>query len=316
MVTAMTDSERVAKLASTSASKTSGLLVLSTDSFQRYAEASVRSYSLFVFFTADPSLCEPCAGMQNAIATVARAYRDLPKRKQSRHPVFFAALKLNPQTDQPFLARYKLERVPLLYHVSPRTKMPRTLDGIDNYDVMNNGIGGNAIRRFVNSRVGSSLHVVRANEVIQFRATVNKYKPVIGLIGLLLASLVVRYNVYKHSMLWFCLIVAVYIFSVGGGHFSWIHDTPIYKINRDGIPEFIASGARSQFVAEGFFVSVTCVSISALIILIQEMNSWMPYKSMQGMVGLILVAAAYVAISLLLSLYYMKMPGYLQYNEI
>ncbi len=290
--------------------------MLSTDSFHRYAEATPRSYSLFVFFTADNSICEPCGGMQRSMAEVARAYHDLPSRKQARHPVFFAALKLSPQTDQHFLARYSLERVPLLYHVSPHASMPRQLTGADNYDVMRLGIGANSIRAFVNERVGAQLKVVRANEVIQFRATVNKYKPMLFTLGALGVALVVRLGLYKSPLMWFCCVVAVYIFSVGGGHFSWIHDTPIYKINRDGLPEFIAGGARSQFVAEGFFVSVTCVSISALIILVQEMNSWVPYKSMQGMVGLFLTGCTFLAIWILLSLYSMKMPGYLQYNEI
>lgn len=301
--TADTDAERVAKLSKVVASKESGMLSFSIETFMKYIEAPGRSFSAFVFFTADGSICQPCPQMQHAVSKVAQEYRNLPKSQRANRPVFFASLKLS-GADQEFLQRYGIDKVPVLYHFNPRSQYPTQLEGPDAYQVVSLGLGVNNIRQFVNARVGSQFRIVRSNYDVPFVSTVRKWRPMLIAAFVLGAVAVIRAHLYASPMFWFVTVVAVYIFSVGGGHFSWIHDTPLFRVNRDGLPEFFAGGARTQFVAEGFLVSIACVMISAFVILIQEMPHFIDNKSLQGAGGITLTLMIYFLISMLMALYH------------
>jgi len=293
-------------LATLQRSQGGGLITLTKGTFRKYIEgSSTRDYSLFVYFTADSSICQPCAAMQSEVDRVSREFHASGGAGKKKS-VYFAALKLS-TADQDFLAAYQIQRVPLFYYFNTNTRYPRAIgDAGDRnmYDVAHNGMASNAIKAFVNARSGSSMRVIRGNYAVPFRAAVNSLKPLIG--GVLAVALagVLRTGIWRNNFFWFGILVFIYIFSVGGGHFSWIHDTPIYKVNQHGVPEFIAGGARSQYVAEGFFVSVTCVSISALIILVQEMPKFVPSGSTQSLIGISLSACTFFAISALLALYH------------
>lgn len=299
---ASSDADRISKMTSTVSSKASGMLNFNFDTFEKYIEAKQRSYGVFVYFSADSSICKPCAAMEKAVSRIAVEHRSLPARSQGRQPTFFAVMKLSGQ-DAEFLQRYGIRQVPLLHYFSPRAR-PGPLGGANLFDVQKEGFGPNQLRQFVNDRVGSNLRVKLANYHVPFVSTVKEFQYVFLGAGILGGSLALRTRAYAHPMFWFVCVVAVYIFSVGGGHYSWIHNTPLYVVNRDGNTEFMAGGSRSQYAAEGFFVSVTCVIISLCIILIQEMPNLVEFKAVQSMGGLMLAAMAYVAISILLTLYH------------
>lgn len=304
---AQSDKQRLANLESVRSSKRSNMLKLNIDSFRKYIEAAPRSYSLIVMFSADPSMCRPCEMMRRQLESVAAEYYALPENRRGSTPVYFAELKVA-LTDQAFLGEYSVTHVPILYHFAAgkAKSYPSKLKhkSINSYDIQGKGIGINQVKQFVNERVGSKLKVVIGGYTIPFVDTVRAVMPIIVLACAAFGAFVAYKGLYKQPMLWFALVMAVYIFSVGGGHFSWIHKVPLAAVNVNGQMEFIASGSRSQYVAEGFFVSVTCVCISALILLIQELPTAIPNKSGQTVAGLILAFMTYVAIAALLVMYY------------
>ncbi|PXF48881.1 putative dolichyl-diphosphooligosaccharide--protein glycosyltransferase subunit 3 [Gracilariopsis chorda] len=312
------DSKRLAQLERRRDRSPSGLIPFNIEEFQDVVEAAPRSYSLFVMFSADSSLCQPCASTKRIIGMIAKEYYALPSSKSSSKPVFFAVVNVK-TTDQEFLIRYGLRHVPVFYHFgrSKSKTYPKQLDerSADNYPVQA-GLGANTLREFINSRCGSRLRVVRGNYQIPFVETVRMFKPFILFGVLAIAAVVVFTGAYKSPMLWFAVVMLIYIFSVGGGHYSWIHNSPLAVVNQHGVTEYIAGGSRSQYVAEGFFVSATCVSISILVILVQELPSVIPNKHGQTAAGLFFLFLTSVAITFLLTLYHSKMPQYLQYNEL
>lgn len=283
----------------------SQVLSLSIGEFEKYVERAPREYTLIVMFTADASMCKPCAPMLLAIEKIAKEYEELPDRKKSRMPVFFASLKVSPN-DQAFLAKYSMQHVPILYafRAGNTRNFPSPLNdnSPDNYQIQQFGILPNQMKNFVNARTSSSLSVVRSGQ-IPFVPYVRAVMPIILVFVGFAVFVGVASGAYKRPMVWFGLVMLVYIFSVGGGFFSWIHNQPLAVVDSNGITQYFAEGSRSQYVGEGFFVSVTCVSISVLVILIQELPWVLPYKSGQSAIGLSMIMMTFVAIVALLSLY-------------
>lgn len=307
-VHAQSDNERLDRLQEVQQSKSSKLLTLSLETFRKYIEAAPRSYSMFVLFVAEANYCQMCQPMRAQWTNVAREYAALSSRQKASKPVFFAELKISP-SDRQFLEQYHIEHVPILYYFpagkSRRFPAPLLESSPDNYNAQQLGISANQLKDFVNKRCGSKMKVIKGGYQIPFVEPVKAWMPVILTFVALCAAIAVYSGLYKNPMMWYSLVVLVYIFSVGGGHYSWIHQSPLAAVNQNGFYEFIAGGARSQFVAEGFFVSATCVGISVLVILIQQLPKVIPEKSVQTGVGLLMVGMTIVLIVALLSLYTM-----------
>lgn len=309
LVQADSDSQRLSTLSSLKmdhGAASSNLITFDIDSFEEYVESAPRSYHIFVLFTADPSMCVPCAPMRKQLQQVAMEYENLSQRKKSSKPTFFAELKIS-ASDQMLLQKYGIRHVPLFYvfQSSSSRIYPTVLrDGaLDNYPLQQRGMGANQLKEFVNARVGSKLTVVRGGYPIPFKQKVRDFMPVILMSVALAVVIAIATEAYKNPMVWFGLVVLVYIFSVGGGHFSWIHNTPLAYVNQNGGWQFFANGSRSQYVAEGFFVSATCVSISVLVILIQEMPTVIPNKANQAGCGMVMITMTMMAITTLLVMY-------------
>lgn len=300
------DQQRLETLSAARKTSRHSLVSLSVSSLRPLIENAPRSYSLIVVFTADQNLCKPCAAMRKQVQGLSEEFSTLPARRTSSKPVFFAEVLLS-QNDQQFLAAYGLRHVPILYHFAPGASKsyPTSLSDSspDNFDIQRNGIGINSMRKFVNDRTGSSLKVVRGGYEVPFVQTVRKLKPYIIILVTIAAAIALITGAYKNPMLWFAIVVMVYIFSVGGGHYSWIHNTPFVVVDNNGRTQYISGGNRSQYVAEGFFVSLTCVCISGLVILIQELPTFIPQKSAQSAVGFSMFLITVCAIGALLSLY-------------
>lgn len=304
---ALSDAERSAKLESLQRSSYSGMLSLDIPTFRSLSEGAPRSYHFLFMLSADASLCEPCGPMRKQLEKVAKEYQSLAPRKKSSKPLFFVEVLVSPQ-NQDFIKEYGIRHVPVIYmlRAGSSRSFPKEIGGPDpdSYPIQEAGIGLNRIKDFINGRAGSRFAIARGSYQIPFVQTVKMYMPLIlTVVGMSIVLSIVS-GAYKSPMFWFGLVVLVYIFSVGGGHYSWIHNTPLAVVNKEGMYEFIASGSRSQYVAEGFFVSATCVAISVLVILIQELPSVIPNKSLQTLVGSFMVMLTIFAITALLVMYH------------
>lgn len=303
---AASDSQRLSKLKSLASS--SKLISFNVDEFERFVEAAPRSYNLFVLLTAHPSICKPCGPMRSQLKKVISDFYSLSGSKRSSKPTFFAELQVS-SSEQVFLKKYNVDHVPIFYAFKAGTSRsyPTDLspDSLDKYPIQSLGLSPNGLKQFINHRSGSRMKVVRGDTQIPFVQSVRTFMPAIILFTIIAALICIVTEAYKNPMLWFFLIVLVYIFSVGGGHYSWIHNTPLAVTNNEGNWQYVAPGSRSQYVAEGFFVSATCVSISVLVILIQEMPSVIPDKGSQTFLGLFMLFMTSIAIGALLALYYL-----------
>lgn len=302
------DQQRLETLSAARKTSRHSLISLSVSSLRPLIESTPRSYHLIVMFTADQNLCKPCASMRKQVQKLSEEYSTLPARRAAAKPVFFAEVMLS-QNDQQFLSAYGVRHVPIFYHFAPGSSKayPKALsdESSDNFNLQAHGFGVNPMKKFVNDRTGSGLKVVRSGYEVPFVQTVRKLKPYIFTLVAIAAAIALYTGAYKNPMLWFAVVVMVYIFSVGGGHYSWIHNTPLVVIDNNGRTQYISGGNRSQYVAEGFFVSLTCVCISGLVILIQELPSFLPQKSAQSAVGFSMFFMTVCAIAALLALYQM-----------
>lgn len=313
-----TDSERISKLDEVRRGKRDGVLSLNIGHFRKYIESSPRSYSIVVLFIADSTICKPCGPMRHQLGKIAAEYYSLPKRGQSSKPLYFASISIGMQ-DREFLADYGIEHVPILYHfgAGKSKKFPRKLDtrsSGDSYQVEQEGIGANGMKRFVNDRTGSKLKAIRGDYSIQFAPVVRKMMPMIALAVMSFVFVAALMGWYKQPLFWFVCCLVVYMYSVGGGHYTWINNSPFARVNGDGIVHYIAEGSRNQYVAEGMFVAATCGALTAIAISLNELPRVLPNKAAQNLIGLTLAATGFVCIGLLLSLYQLKMSSYLRYD--
>lgn len=300
--TCTTDDARLADLTRLQRASRNGVIPFSTAAFSDFLEASPRSYGVIVAMTTHN--CQECPRVTREMARVAAEYRDLPARRSARAPLFFAALQFSPG-DEPFFVRYRMRHVPVVYYFRPGRADVAAMDehSPDNFPMQRLELGANTLREFVNARTGARLKVVKANYKVPFVGTVRQYRGVILLLVMFVAIGAVYTHIYKKPMFWFALVMLVYIFSVGGGHYSWIHDVPLVVVNHNGVTEYVTAGSRSQYVAEGFFVSATCVSISVLVILINELPSMVPDKEVHAFAGIILFSLTIFAITILVLLF-------------
>lgn len=299
-------SARLAELQKLKRSSRTHVISLPINAFEKFVERAPRAYTLMVMFSAEASMCKPCGPMLQRIEDVAKEYYGLSDKKKSTKSLFFAVVQISPN-DQDFLRKYAIQHVPILYNFRAGTSKiypsPLQDKSSDNYPIQQAGLAPNQIKEFVNARTGSKLPVVRGGYQIPFVPIVRYFMPLIVSFVGIVAFFGVVSGAYKLPMVWFGLVMLVYIFSVGGGFFSWIHEQPLAVVDKNGITQYIADGSRSQYVAEGFFVSATCVSISVMMILIQELPSVIPQKSGQTVIGLGMMMMTFVAIVALLGMY-------------
>lgn len=304
---ASSDSNRLSYLKHLRQSSSNDIIDLTSQNLDQLIETAPRSYSLFVFFSADEQICPPCKVVKDQLRLLAKQFYSLSTSKRARKPTFFAIVQLS-QADQVFVGKYSIQRVPIFYHfrAGKSNMFPISLenDSPDNYPFQQLGLASNALKEFINARSGSQMRIVATNYQIPFVQTVRTFMPWILAFVAFIGAVIVITGAYKNPMVWFAIIMIIYIFSVGGGHYSWIHNTPLAVVNSEGAMEYVAGGSRSQYVAEGFFVSATCVSISILVILVQELPSVMPNKHGQTVIGMGLVFMTCLAIMSLLTLYH------------
>lgn len=302
---AQSDATRLSNLNKLLHSGSRSFISLQVDQFRKLVESAPRSYSLITLFSADKQYCPHCDSVRNQLDRVANEYYNNPIQQSKSTHVFFVDVHVQ-SSDQDFLMHYNIQKVPLLYHFSHGTKraFPKQISDHDpDKYPFEKGIAANIIKKFVNDRCRSHMIVRRGGYKIMFKSVMKTVIPILFVIASFGGVFAVYNGSYKNPMLWFTLVMLVYIYSVGGGHYSWIHDTPFLVVDNDGRSQYFARGSRSQFGAEGFMVSVTCVTISVLIISIQRLPKVVPEKSAQNLVGFVMVSMTFFAISFLLKLY-------------
>jgi hypothetical protein len=299
------DATRVAKLDAVQETKKDKVLALTISSFRRYIEVAPRSYSLIVLFTADQSICKPCAAMRRNFGQVVMDYHSAPRKQQASHRTFFAELKLS-VSDQQFLNDYSIQHVPILYHFGrgSRNVYPKALGkDADSLNIEEMGSGINAMKSFLNDRLRTRLRVMRTDYKIPFVPYMRSFLPFIGAGALFVVLFALYVGWTNKPFFWFVCCVVVYMYSVGGGHFSWIHDVPFAVVNSDGRTDIVANGSRTQYAAEGMVVAILCSLISTFIILVNELPSQISDTSAQTVTGMLLAFITSALVTALLSLH-------------
>lgn len=299
-----------------------GVLSLSAPSLRAYVEGGApRAYALFVLFVvADADKCAPCAPMRAALGRAAAQYHALPRRDRAPHPVFFAEMRLA-LDNRALLQDYAIEHVPILFHFAPSAAggptFPRPLSSLsrEGYPIEQLGVSANAIKSFVNRKTGARLQVMRGDYQIPFASSVRAMMPALLFAAAALAAVAVFLGWVYSPMFWFTLCVLVYLYSVGGGHYTWINNTPFAVVDSNGRSQYVSEGSRNQYAAEGMFVSLTCSAISAIVIGINELPRLLVPGHKQTTVGFVLIAVVFVSTCTLLGLYNLKMPSYLRYDQ-
>lgn len=317
VITFASPSDRVAKLNAVRATKRDGLLILNPETFRKYVEPSSRPYSLFVLITADSSICAACSAMKAEFAAVSGSYYDLPSNRQAGHDVFFAELRISTSFRE-LLYDYGISHVPILHHFpagSSKSFPARLADAPGgSFDIERLGVSKNGFMHFVNTEAGARFPAQRAGYEIPFASFVRSMMPVIVTCAGLFAATAAYAGWMGQPMFWFGVCVLVYLYSLGGGHYTWINDSPFAVVDSRGSTQYVAEGSRNQYVAEGMFVSLACTVISSVLIAANELPRLIPSKRAQTTVGLTMSFAVSIFIVMLLGLYFFKMPSYLKYE--
>ena len=291
-----------------------GVLSFTEETFRKYIEDAPRSYSMFVLFTAEASICRVCPSMKLMLGKVIKEYDALPSRKKGRDPVYFAEMRLS-QKSQSLMTDYGITTVPLLQYF-PSGRSQRYPEQLRPSDAYNGGLHPNPMKQFINRKTGSKFRVARGGYVIPFVPAMQALLPAFPFVLAVLGAFVWQKRLWESSYFWLALAVAVYMFSVGGGHYSWIHNAPWAVVSQEGEMRIVERGStRSQYVAEGFCFALICVCIAALTIVIKELPNIVSGKFAQRVLGYLCLFGLLSLLLALYSLYEMKSPGYLRYSE-
>ncbi|CAG9324447.1 unnamed protein product [Blepharisma stoltei] len=247
--------------------KSDGLIKLTASGFQKFVVDYPRPYTLVVFLTSkNPTKfkCQLCDEIGSMLDQVIYSYRganaDLPLNTpgSKSRAVFFAILEYNSE-NQPIFQKFKFASVPNLIVTSPKS----IKDEGDRYSYYRDevwefskdgDVHPQKLLDFINARSGRKIEL----KTSPFAAIIS-----MGMFMLIFTTFAfVIYKIKSFLLIpyvWYAGGLTIYFICISGFVYDIIHGVPMVGTNGKGEAEFIHSGQRSQYGAEGFMMGFLMV---------------------------------------------------------
>ena len=289
---------------------------MSMESFKKFVVEQGKNYSIVVLFTTRGGTihCPACEKIISTYQRIAHSYkineedRKTDKDGKKFKPVFFGVIYFEQKTQEIF-QKMQFLNIPNIFvsikaltfegnrFIYPREKMWQYKDDED-LDI-------GKLMKFINTQTGNSVdvHYTFTEKVLPFVVTIGGILIVI----IILASIVKN---IKNPKLWWIFAMIVNVICVGGVVFDMLHGNSLTGIDqKTGETEYIASGARSQFIFEGFFMSFVMVlgglSIIYLNASAQYRNPWLV-----RLLGILSLLMSFGCFYFIVSVYKIKVSWY------
>lgn len=288
---------------------------LDDESFNYYAIAKPRTYSLVVFLTAShPKFkCGVCKTIDKELTLVAQSYmKDVASRGEDPN-VFF--VRLDYESAQKTFMNYEVNSVPVMFFSGPPATAnanelkPYSISTRDRYQIPADPTA-ESISSFLRDRTNISVEIKRSmiwmyiTILAIFAAMAALVKPVID-------SLPFWLHIVRNKSWWAIVSSGVYTCAISGLIFDIIRSPQMYYANpQTGQIMFFYPQSGNQFVVEGFVIGFLNLSCAAALIFVAAIaphfkdEQWRTI-SMAGGIFVFVVCFRFVR-----RLYIMKNPWY------
>lgn len=219
---------QIAELASKS--KT-GIITLDDATYQYYAQAKPRPYSLIVFLTAaHPKFkCSICKQIDQEMSLVAQGYLQSCAEKKEDPAVFF--VRLDYETAQKTFQNYGVNSVPLVFHIAPMVSTDKigkdfTLQTRDKYQVPPT-VDAESIASFLRDRTGVSVEIKRSM-IGAYITLFIVFAVLLALVRPAIDSLPFWLGLVRRKSLWGVVSAGVYTCAISGLIFDIIRSPQMY----------------------------------------------------------------------------------------
>lgn len=292
-----------------------GVIVFTTTTFERFAVAKSRPYSIFFFLMTEKLMEKPSL----ALRTLRREYGRVSRGYKAKYPegtdragkVFFATLELETASD--VFKRLGVESLPFVFRLPPHSAVSKTgsieipktetmtFDQYPKYPWK-----AEAFADFVKKRAGIAAEIPNEEGIA----------PHLALLFFLLfisASIWTAIRLYQSPIvqsriLWMTGSLFICWFSTSGGMFNIIRNVP-FVLPRDGKIQTFYQGNGSQLGAEGFMMGTLYVLFSLAVLVMTYGPAKMSDPSMRRLLLVGSLACAVFFLKQVVNMYTMK-TGY------
>lgn len=211
--------DRAQQISELSAKSRGNMITLDDSTYQYYAAAKPRPYSLIVFMTAaHPKFkCNICKQIDQEMSMVAQAYNKAIDSKKEDPAVFFVRLDYEsaPKTFQ----SYGTQSVPMLFHIPPSGAADRegkefVINGRDKYQVPASP-DAESIAGFLRDRTGISVEIKRSM-IMSYVVLAVVFGIMIALVKPVIDSLPFLLGLIRNTKLWAMVSAGVYTCAISG----------------------------------------------------------------------------------------------------
>eukprot|EP00916_Digyalum_oweni_P008704 GHVL01014521.1.p1 GENE.GHVL01014521.1~~GHVL01014521.1.p1 ORF type:complete len:341 (+),score=27.10 GHVL01014521.1:56-1078(+) len=222
------------------------LMRFSSSEYSEYVLKAPRPYHIFIYFTAEKSVCGDCWVLDQKLQQTARSFfMNSPKK-----PIFFASVDVSKYKNIAKL--HGMTRVPLLVHTAQKSLQKQgdlvLFRDNDKYSMKKNTVTVENIIHWANgfTEATVSLYMTPSEQLTKLRNTL-----LIG-VCLILLFLALWKAVLKYPVIMSFGAVILHWLATSGIFYSVSHGFAMSGTEKDGTLSYISRSARTQYAGEGF----------------------------------------------------------------
>lgn len=274
-----------------------GMASLTASEYKFYLEESPRAYDVVVFFTAKS--CGICDEVELELRRVSQFYVEgggiYPQGEGAGYqkPVYFVKMLFDESTRDIFM-KYNFKSVPNLFVTTPKLAKLKESEKAEYFKnflwqiSQSDGIlTSQKLLDHVNKKTGRN---------VAYKESIFNVLIVLAVFGTIFAfgvSLFIKFkSFFVNKHLWFLGSMTIYCICMSGIVYNIIHNVPFTTVDKNGNLEWLHSGGRSQFGAEGYIMSFA-ISLLGLLFIglkVAPKVSWFPASNVSYLVLFISIA--------------------------
>ena len=296
-------------------SQSNNVIKLNSETFKEFVIDQSKNYIIVVLFSTIvyQQQCPACIQAGNIFDRIAYSYKSTVFDENDSNgkrlkPIFFARFDYTQETQELYF-KMGFKNIPNILVSSKSIQSNGNSYSIP-YDRLleirpGNEITDEKILKFVNEKTERKVE-------LKFSFTEIVFPYVAGasaIIGLLYLVFLIKTNVFN-AKLWWVFGMVVYIVCMGGAVYDLIHGAQLLGFDeKTGENEYVLSGARSQYILEGFFMSFL-ISLSGIAFLCINFSAYLKKMWLQRMTGIFFIGLFMCSIFYVTEIYKSKVTWY------
>lgn len=296
-------------------SSTDDIVTLTAAEYQHFVNESPRPYDVVVYFTAPQcTLCEDIEEELKKVAVLYKQngavypYRDGAKRLRA---VYFVKVVFEASTKSIF-GQFGFKSVPNLLVSQPkmlRLKDSEKVEYFRSYLWQISHSDGTLTSQKLLEHVNK-----KTERNVEYKESILNLLIVLAIFGMIAMTGVWLFLKFRpfflNTKLWFVGSMTVYFICMSGIVYNILHNVPFNNIDKNGNVEWIHSGGRSQFGAEGYIMSASVSALGILFISLLKVPKFVSAGTTRVITYLVLFISIYFVLSKIEEIYKTKSGFY------